>query len=148
MMAAHAGTNGPALIEEGIMTPINNSIYRILKGCAGVAFIVLLAATSLQAQAKPSAYECDLNRLAAEAAATETLHSLRESEKAKNTLIIGGGCLLFLSLAPVDGGVTTLFCGLLSAATYAASPAPASAEVVKQAYRQVRNPECITGDNP
>lgn len=117
--------------------------YRILA--------MLLAAglaVPAQAQAKPSAYECDMNRLAAEAAATETLHSLRDSEKAKNTLIVGGSCLLFLSLAPLDGGVTALACGLLSAATYAASPAPASAEVVKQAYREVRNPECITGDNP
>jgi hypothetical protein len=105
-------------------------------------------AVSGQAEAKPSAYECDMNRLAAEAAATETLHSLHDSEKAERTFIVGGSCLVLLSLSPLDGGITALACGLLSAATYVASPAPASAEIVKQAYREVRNPECTTRDNP
>jgi hypothetical protein len=86
-----------------------------------ILLAILLAgglAVTGQAQAKPSAYECDLNRLAAEAAATETLHSLRDSEKAKNTLIVGGSCLGLLMIAAFDMGGTALICTLVSASAF------------------------------
>ncbi|MFZ4690170.1 MAG: hypothetical protein ACOYLS_13100 [Polymorphobacter sp.] len=107
--------------------------------------ILAIAATSFSAvSAKPARIDCEANMVATQRAIDAELQSQREAKRAGATLVSGAGCaLISVFLLGLDGGMTSVACGIVMAGTYGAMSAAEATQVSNEVYARMRDKRCI-----